>query len=345
MRLNPIHGAMAGVAALAAAAVPVLTLTGGAVGGAAVASRPTPAASHPAAPVAGPSASSASSGGAGGAGLTIQPSGTGSSSVAAYSTYLSASPSPALLFDNWNGYGVVGQPPAPTTISFSTTTHLTSIADYHWNNGSGALPGRISLVDGSGRFVASGQAQGSSTSADWVAPLSVDVAPGTYTVVDSDWNSWSQNQQSGSRGFTRLWGYAVSSPAPTPTPTPTPTTRPTPPPPPASPWRGCGYSVSVAALNTCSATVGSTVTLHLWRDIQAPIGVLVLTQADNPSLRPTNNVLVSVSGSATRAGSNDTFIVPRQVCFAGRYSKWHVRPVTTTGQSLGNIADLNVTCP
>jgi hypothetical protein len=75
--------------------------------------------------------------------------------------------------------------------------------------------------------------------ADWTCAPNIEIPAGTYTIIDSEPATWSQNVQSGGRGMTVVKGYPIdttatpTTPSPTPRPTPQPTaqstTRPDPP--------------------------------------------------------------------------------------------------------------------
>jgi hypothetical protein len=126
-----------------------------------------------------------------------------------------ASASAQTVFDNFNTFAVGNGPTAPTTFTLSSPTSVTQLITYHWNFGHGVAPGTIKLQGASGRFygpygtagvVGSNNVQ----NAAWVATIGGLTLPAdTYTVVDSDPGSWSENQQSGGRGFVRVYGSAA----------------------------------------------------------------------------------------------------------------------------------------
>jgi serine protease len=124
------------------------------------------------------------------------------------------------LFNNFNAYGVLNGPPAnPTTFVLQQNAQVDQLATYHWNNGAGSPPGSIGLeqtgVPQSLRwFPAVGSAgQGGVPSAAWIATVNVQLTAGvSYTVLDSNPATWSQNAQSGSQGFARVFGYYVAPP-------------------------------------------------------------------------------------------------------------------------------------
>ncbi len=118
------------------------------------------------------------------------------------------------IFNNWNNLGVANNGASPTfTLQPTDPNILCYIDDYHWNNGAGAAPGTIDLKDAAGvplgPWAAVGTpGQGGVKDANWRAtpPVAVALKPNVkYTVVDSNPATWSQNQQSGGLGFSRVW--------------------------------------------------------------------------------------------------------------------------------------------
>jgi len=129
------------------------------------------------------------------------------------------------IFNNGNIGGVDNNPTSPTTFTLTKTYKITLIEDYHWNYGQGASPGTIGLTDNDGNAVGTWNVttksgQGGVANAVWDAAPNVVIGPGTYTVVDSDPATWSQNSQSNNQGFTLIKGVAATS-AVSSTPTPT----------------------------------------------------------------------------------------------------------------------------
>jgi PKD repeat protein len=116
------------------------------------------------------------------------------------------------LFDNSNGGGVLngGKPPGFNTNGKAYC--VVSITTYHWNNGQGKAPGTIGLTGSStvGPFAAKGSAgQGGAPNVNWTATAPAGkpaVIDGTYSCQDSDPASWSQNQQTGGKGFCIVYG-------------------------------------------------------------------------------------------------------------------------------------------
>ncbi|MEZ5345083.1 MAG: tetratricopeptide repeat protein [Pyrinomonadaceae bacterium] len=125
--------------------------------------------------------------------------------------------------------GVANKPTVPTRFTVRGSYMVTFIQTYHWNNGRGtSRPGTIGLRHSSGKLYgpwrASGQpGQGGVTNAYWQVRPNTVIPAGTYTVVDSDPVTWSQNTQSGGRGFATVKGYAVSGSSQAPAPAPSTT--------------------------------------------------------------------------------------------------------------------------
>ena len=102
---------------------------------------------------------------------------------------------------------------APTTFTITSPWLVTEIIDYHWNDGHGATPlGTITLRAGDGTefgpWQVDGQpGQGGVKNAYWVVNPNVVIPAGTYTVVDSNPATWSQNAETGGAGMS--WGKGI----------------------------------------------------------------------------------------------------------------------------------------
>jgi hypothetical protein len=109
-------------------------------------------------------------------------------------------------FDNMNGGGVSNGPTAPTTFALTQTSLIVSIQTYHWNNGAGATLGTIKLTGPNGVVYGPWTAQGVAGQGGkfWVVTPNVELAPGTYTVVDSSNATWSHNAESKNKGFAKV---------------------------------------------------------------------------------------------------------------------------------------------
>jgi uncharacterized membrane protein len=123
-------------------------------------------------------------------------------------------PSGGYIFDNWNICGVKNAPMKDTTFTIAGPYLITFIATYHWNYGKGALPTKgISLKDGSGKVygpwpVTTSAGSGGAANVNWECHPGITLPAGTYTVIDPDPATWSQNDGSGNSGFVRVAGSA-----------------------------------------------------------------------------------------------------------------------------------------
>lgn len=110
------------------------------------------------------------------------------------------------IFYNGNVGGVTNSPTNPTVFIIDKERLITSIMNYHYFNG-GALPGTISLKHSDGTVYGPWQTwgvvgQGGVVNAYWAFYPLVKIKPGTYTVIDSDPSTWSNNTGSNNCGFT-----------------------------------------------------------------------------------------------------------------------------------------------
>lgn len=117
-----------------------------------------------------------------------------------------------VIFENGNIYTVYNNPTSPTKFVVSQPYVITSIANYHWNNGRGSKPGTIGLRDSNGNFygpwsTSGSPGQGGVPNANWTAAPNVKIPAGEYTVVDSEPGTWAQNSTSKNAGFTTVKGY------------------------------------------------------------------------------------------------------------------------------------------
>lgn len=140
-----------------------------------------------------------------------------------------------VIFNNGNIGGVANGPTQATAFTINQAHFITTIENYHWNNGRGARGGTIALRSSNGTVygpwaVTTSGGQGGAPNVGWSCSPNVVIPPGTYTVIDSDPATWSHNPESGARGFSKVIGYSASSDRISeiktqPTPQPTPTTR------------------------------------------------------------------------------------------------------------------------
>lgn len=88
---------------------------------------------------------------------------------------------------------------------------ITTLTTYHWNNGSGAAPGTISLKSENGKTYGPWKTKGSDgqggvKNAYWTAEPKITLPAGKYTVIDSDPSTWAQNSESGGQGMAWMSG-------------------------------------------------------------------------------------------------------------------------------------------
>ena len=112
-------------------------------------------------------------------------------------------------FHTYNVNPVINGPKNPTKWTTREPAVITYINTYHWNNGRGAAPGKISLKHEDGTVYGPWQAMGSDgagnvKNAIWFVEPRAIVKPGTYTVVDSDPETWSHNAASKQCGFAHV---------------------------------------------------------------------------------------------------------------------------------------------
>jgi hypothetical protein len=120
------------------------------------------------------------------------------------------------IFANGNIYAVRNKPLMPTHFSIIKPTLITSVTNYHWNNGRGQEAGNITIVhqDGTvyGPWRAVGAAgQGNAPNVHWRCSVDAVLKPGLYMVLDSDSDTWSQNPESGGAGMTEILGVVQHS--------------------------------------------------------------------------------------------------------------------------------------
>jgi len=113
---------------------------------------------------------------------------------------------PVQVSDTMNIAAVQNGPTVPTTFSINGPHLVTYILNYHWNSAQGATPGTIALQDSNGKTYGPWQAtgtpgQGGAPNANWEVSPNIVIPAGTYTIVDSDPATWSQNADSGGKGM------------------------------------------------------------------------------------------------------------------------------------------------
>ncbi len=116
------------------------------------------------------------------------------------------------IWDISNGYLVYNGAGAPTKFTITRHWLITRIINYHWNDAKGVEPGWIALRADDGTMYGPWWAVGQDgymgvRNANWLVTPNTVIPAGTYTVIDSDPMTWSQNELTESRGFS--WGYGI----------------------------------------------------------------------------------------------------------------------------------------
>lgn len=116
---------------------------------------------------------------------------------------------PKTVLNNGNIYRVFNSPSKPCRFEVDGPALVTYLMSYHWNEGRGKTPGTLSLrrADGTtyGPFQTEGKpGQGGVPDAYWECQPMVTIAPGSYTVIDSDPSTWAQNDLSGNAGIAKV---------------------------------------------------------------------------------------------------------------------------------------------
>lgn len=118
-----------------------------------------------------------------------------------------------VIYDNWNTVTVESGPECRPMFTLSGPQMITYIDTYHWNNGQGASPGYISLINGEnqtfGPWAASAESASGADNVWWKCLPNETIPAGTYTIVDSQPETWSFNSGSAC-GFAKVEGYPIS---------------------------------------------------------------------------------------------------------------------------------------
>lgn len=115
-----------------------------------------------------------------------------------------------IFFYNCDPGKLYNNPSNPTVFTISQPYLVTEFYNYHYLN-NGKLPGTIGLKDNKETTYGPWQTVGAIgqrnvANAYWVNRPNVIIPPGTYTVIDSDPSTWSQNSGSNNCGMTSLTG-------------------------------------------------------------------------------------------------------------------------------------------
>jgi tetratricopeptide (TPR) repeat protein len=121
-------------------------------------------------------------------------------------------PKSKVIFENGNTGSVQNNPNCNPAFSITAPHRITLIWNYHWNNGKGVPAGTISLKKQDGTVygpwqTSTGTGQSNAPNVNWTASPNITIPAGTYTVIDSNPNTWSQNSQSKGCGFTKVEGF------------------------------------------------------------------------------------------------------------------------------------------
>ena len=115
------------------------------------------------------------------------------------------------FFKVWSTGVALNSATSATTFTTTNSWFVTEILTYHWNDGNGKPSGTIGLQASDGTVYGPWQAtaiDGSGvTNVAWVVHPNFILAPGTYTVLDSDPVSWSQNEETSGAGM--AWGLGI----------------------------------------------------------------------------------------------------------------------------------------
>jgi hypothetical protein len=122
---------------------------------------------------------------------------------------------PGKIFSIGNIDRVINGPYEATSFRTNRTYTVTLLQTYHWNDGRGAKGGTIGLRNAQGRVYGPWRVttEGGSGARDviWICRPNQALPAGTYTVVDSNPDTWSHNQASGGRGFVEVQGVGTRS--------------------------------------------------------------------------------------------------------------------------------------
>jgi hypothetical protein len=117
------------------------------------------------------------------------------------------------IFDSWNTGSVDNNPTCSPIFTIYEPQMITYIDTYHWNYGQGtSSSGTISLQNENGETFGPWAVEAESASnvanAWWTAHPNVVIPKGTYIIIDSEPETWSQNSESPC-GFAKVEGQHV----------------------------------------------------------------------------------------------------------------------------------------
>ena len=118
-----------------------------------------------------------------------------------------------IILSKWNWDPVENSPSCMPGFTIGQPHYISYIDTYHWNNKKGtSAGGTISLRSNDGRLygpwnVENKPGPDGTPNALWICHPNTIIPAGTYTVIDSDPDSWSQNSRSNHCGFCKVEGY------------------------------------------------------------------------------------------------------------------------------------------
>lgn len=118
-----------------------------------------------------------------------------------------------VIYDSWNLGSVDNGPTCSPLFTLDEPQMITYADTYHWNYGKGqASGGTISLKNGGGEtfgpWSVTLESGSGISNVWWIAHPNEVIPAGTYTIVDSDPETWSKNPESPC-GFAKVEGYAA----------------------------------------------------------------------------------------------------------------------------------------
>ena len=121
-----------------------------------------------------------------------------------------------IIFSNDNILGVFNNPTEATQFTTNRSYRVTSIRNYHWNNGQGTSGGgSIGLRAANNApigswYCTSFNGQNNTPNAYWYCTPFVDIPAGTYTIEDSEPATWANNSASGDAGISIVRGIPIA---------------------------------------------------------------------------------------------------------------------------------------
>lgn len=272
------------------------------------------------------------------------------------------------LYNNTNGYAVGNGPRAASVFALRAPAQVTQLITYHWNGGRGAPPGTLALRAANGRTygpfrVHATSGQNNAPNVNWIADINITVPAGTYQVIDSNPATWSQNPQSGYRGFAIVRGtMTAASPQPYPNAgnppraVPAPTQPPTAALPLPNPCHANSASFLELAKPVCSGPPGTTITLYVSRNglnvrptaaqfKRGPIGQMLFGNTMLPyGPMLLQEPLTLAAGNGLQPGSRYTTKIPPGACATGRNHIWYFDVYAVVGGRPEDIDVVGVRC-